>query len=950
MPTEAGLAENALATTGLADKDGDLWRRTADAYLWVVCNGRWGSIREPGRVKAGTQVYDVSANLLHGSKLNTLTRTNVESLSLAKAVEGLAEDIIRQVQTPASGAPTEAQRVSLSAELHQRAKQIGGPRPDQLGRVGHEDSQRLKHYLQLLEAALFLNPDDREASAAWMLVNFSPINRPTQIGPFRFQWKASEGWRRHFKRFGFEPATVTRLPARLADGPKVVMGNPPATAILSALQLLDSMDNREPPEGPAYGTPPQVRQQWAEQLVQDMLDWARSAAQLPEMKESAPTILRRVEDMRGLVSIGFPEKLREALGVVPATNLRVSVQPRPGADRVQAPIRMPQRVAMPLNEVVQLYQHVQDPGHFIRMDILTKWQSSTVEQLKSLTESGNPEAAYVLGWYQLREHVSVGDVEDLMHASRGESLDAGCAAYARKSMRVAAEAGMVEAQGALGMLYLVTGAYWTARNGMGSIEGDYGEVGEWLAKAAEKNHPGACFELGKVKFYGKLEREYPDVARLWLKAADLGHSLGAVWLVHLISDGHPGVHASLDPKVLRYVREEMDRGNPEAPLAMAKVCDLGPTGLRDKKAALNYYRAYLAGKPKDSLTEEVPSRIKVLLGELEGSSSAFAELKAQAERGSLVSQFEFGKALLSGKQAPQDEKQALEWLLKASRPPANQAEHFDQDTYIGECSFLLAGVYESGRIVPRDYATAFKYLEKAQTKMDFMLDSKYRLIRYYELGQGTKPDLERALNLYLDLVRVGYRDHDTVRDLAERATLLLRSGKLWPGQSTRIEAALSQFKPHLDHSSVIRLSAGGPPDDPVKARAYYQEIAQTRQRNPACVAAQKSLARMLLKGEGGSKDVEQAINWLAEAADAGDPEAFYLIGNAVGELEPKAHYPVNHFARAAYVHYAVAEALGYMAATVKKTALAKSLPPLELTAAGHEFKQRLEQVQQTTRR
>ena len=61
--------------------------------------------------------------------------------------------------------------------------------------------------------------------------------------------------------------------------------------------------------------------------------------------------------------------------------------------------------------------------------------------------------------------------------------------------------------------------------------------------------------------------------------------------------------------------------------------------------------------------------------------------------------------------------------------------------------------------------------------------------------------------------------------------------------------------------------------DYAAARMIYEQAAAKGDR-----LAEFNLAIMLLRGEGGSANVEQGVTWLRKAAEAGFPEAQYSLG------------------------------------------------------------------------
>ena len=99
-----------------------------------------------------------------------------------------------------------------------------------------------------------------------------------------------------------------------------------------------------------------------------------------------------------------------------------------------------------------------------------------------------------------------------------------------------------------------------------------------------------------------------------------------------------------------------------------------------------------------------------------GDATAFAEVRAQAEKGDAFGQIDLGEMYADGRGVPEDEVEAVKWYRKA----ADQGDAFGQ-VNLGE-------MYADGRGVPKDEVEAYKWWLLAGAQGDELAKKKIPLI------------------------------------------------------------------------------------------------------------------------------------------------------------------------------------------------------------------------------
>jgi TPR repeat protein len=147
------------------------------------------------------------------------------------------------------------------------------------------------------------------------------------------------------------------------------------------------------------------------------------------------------------------------------------------------------------------------------------------------------------------------------------------------SLQTAAERGDVEAQVALGKLYL---------NGQPSLAKDLARARQWFLRAAEARHPGAAYYLGVIAQNG--DGAGPDARtalRWWTVAASQGSAHAMFMLANAYRAGAGAPRD--DDKALAFYRRAGELDHPAALQTLAMAYLYGELGLAPDEAESRRY-------------------------------------------------------------------------------------------------------------------------------------------------------------------------------------------------------------------------------------------------------------------------------------------------------------------------------------------------------------------------
>lgn len=149
-----------------------------------------------------------------------------------------------------------------------------------------------------------------------------------------------------------------------------------------------------------------------------------------------------------------------------------------------------------------------------------------------------------------------------------------------KLLSVAAEQGEVEAQIALGRIYL---------QGVPTVPKDPGRAREWLLRAAPSRHPSAAYFLGVISQSGQGSvKADPEEAARWFEIAAEGGSPDAMFLLANAYRAGAGVPKD-DAKALELYKKAGEMEHPAALQALAMAYQYGELGLKPDEAERRRY-------------------------------------------------------------------------------------------------------------------------------------------------------------------------------------------------------------------------------------------------------------------------------------------------------------------------------------------------------------------------
>ncbi len=261
----------------------------------------------------------------------------------------------------------------------------------------------------------------------------------------------------------------------------------------------------------------------------------------------------------------------------------------------------------------------------------------------------------------------------------------------------------------------------------------------------------------------------------------------------------------------------------------------------------------------------------------------FEQKLAAARAGDMQAAFELAGmyAAGTGLKAP-DGQQAAEWYRKAAADGNMQA------------AWELAHLYIEGKVVPQNLEEAAAYLQVAANAANAAAQSEWG--RFYEQGLGGVPvSRGEALYWYMQAAAQGYEPAQTSVD-----DIKLEDPQLYE-EITRFITVLDSAQ---KGDSQAQLEAGqafhqGYPfarhDD-----AAFQWFTRAWTEGDKLPQAAYELSQLYQKGEGVEKDETKAMELLATAAQAKNPDAQYMMGTlAYGQNPPKYEDAFAWFSNAA---------------------------------------------------
>ena len=444
---------------------------------------------------------------------------------------------------------------------------------------------------------------------------------------------------------------------------------------------------------------------------------------------------------------------------------------------------------------------------------------------------------------------------------------------------------------------------------------------KWHESAALRSHVPAMNSLATIYLRGLDTDVNYELAYSWYeKAAAKGDSLGMNQLgwMHLNALGVEKDYES----ALYWFRKSRALGNDAATHNIASMYQEGNGVKKNVKEAKKLYREAARNKFPDSMF----ALGQVLISE-NNTDSGLELIKEAANLGSVAAQIELGVFYRDGNIVEKDSKEAVFWLRKA-------VENGEAAVKV-----TLGNLYAFGDLNVRDYSRAITLFEDAAAEKDAVAMNQLGLM--YEYGYGVALNLKTATDWYKKSMKLGnytaksnlawfyYHGNVFEKDIEKAKTMfedaaqngsyfgmhglgivLIKKDELREGFKLIKKAAENNIDgAQFDLGIYYRDGEGVTPNT---ERAIYWIQKSAENLNPEAIhelggyyyrsygdiAVDKQEARelfkqaalightsaatdyglMLLWGQGGAKNESEAKRWLHFAAERGQNNAKYFLG------------------------------------------------------------------------
>jgi TPR repeat protein len=294
-------------------------------------------------------------------------------------------------------------------------------------------------------------------------------------------------------------------------------------------------------------------------------------------------------------------------------------------------------------------------------------------------------------------------------------------------------------------------------------------------------------------------------------------------------------------------------------------------GLSVKRATQGSQEPWVSSSPIDgefyfASTETAPDTAAESTTDASTSTKSDAPISAPtiqatrdlAEKGQTSAQIDLGLNYAKGIGVPKDYATALQWFQRA----ADQGDPHAQ--------FYVGLMHERGNAVPRSYATALIWYRKA-AEQNFA-PAQIAVARFYARGLSIPKDraqqaawLRRAADqdspqaelILGNLYRLGI---GVPRDLVTASQLYQR-------------AAAKDFGPAEAQLGLAYMHGSGVPKDYAQARQLLQRAADKGRS-----IGQNGLGELYMHGDGMPRDYNQALHWFRLSANQGNSMAQFNLG------------------------------------------------------------------------
>lgn len=481
-------------------------------------------------------------------------------------------------------------------------------------------------------------------------------------------------------------------------------------------------------------------------------------------------------------------------------------------------------------------------------------------------------------------------------------------------------------------LYVLADAY---AKGLGTAQDSVMEK-QTLEEALKLSARGAGYALGTL--YEK-EGEFTKAANAYARDAALNNPAAALALsilyktekVPVPSEGAANETVALAQNMML---QSLANGNCSALNLFGSIYLRGEIVPRDESTAAKWLEAAAEGKTVGAMLT-LASLYQIGIGVPQDQAKVTELWERAASLGSSEAMYHLGFSYLFGDYVEKDVNKAIPWLEKAAsrydlestfllyriyrgdygstRNPElamkwlqKAAEHPAAKTsYI----FELGRAYEDGALVTRDYAKALDYYQQAAKLGDE--DAPFRVGILYQRALGTSPEPKLALRFYrlaasrgnkeamMALYRnyqcgisVPYSEEKSKRWLDRAVANASFAGIILSQQfyqnaggeenMLRAKELLNQGVDLDSREAMITLAtlylhgAQGIEKDEAKANELLERAISPGEDRPQGLT---NRANLVLKGRHAPEDEKMALEWLQEAADLKNSEAYRSLGS-----------------------------------------------------------------------
>ena len=256
---------------------------------------------------------------------------------------------------------------------------------------------------------------------------------------------------------------------------------------------------------------------------------------------------------------------------------------------------------------------------------------------------------------------------------------------AYKTWKDSAEAGDPMSQFYLGVLY---------EKGNG-VEQEYSQALFWYIKAAGQGIARAHYNIGHMFFNGRgVSQDYKEAERQFKVAAESGYAPAEYNLAYILEKGLTG-----EKKPTEAFTWYLKAAKSDLRTAQARVGQLYEQGrgvAKDREKAIHWYEKVAYNDPAARI-----SLAKLYLDEPTQIEDGLRLLRAGAENGERLSQYQLGYVYGQGEKVKQDYELAVFWYKRAARQQ------------VADAQYLLCLSYSLGRGVPSDVVIAHVWCEAA---------------------------------------------------------------------------------------------------------------------------------------------------------------------------------------------------------------------------------------------